>query len=146
MTFSFEDWCKSAFKKNKHKEKKGKKYFCWHIEGHWRKEQDPLVKGMDRGTGSVPKCHGSGTLISGSAVWCDQYNIDTSDVQEKRLGHLQEKIRMSIVLADAPLCRSILWGLESQCLPPLPPCYCYKLSIWNNKQNFNYLKFFWCLS
>jgi hypothetical protein len=32
---------------------KGKEYeklfFCWHLEGHWRKEQDPdpLVKGTD---------------------------------------------------------------------------------------------------
>ncbi len=45
-------------------------------------------------------------------------------------------------VADLPSCRSIPWGLEFQRLPPLPPCYCYKLSIWNNKQNCNYLKGF----
>ncbi len=39
--------------------------FCWRLEGQWRKDQhlDPLVRGTDRGSGSVQKCHGSGTLL-----------------------------------------------------------------------------------
>jgi hypothetical protein len=50
-----------------------KKIFFWYLDVHFRKEQDPepdphpdpdrppLVKGTD--PGSVPKCHGSGTLL-----------------------------------------------------------------------------------
>jgi hypothetical protein len=53
--FIFEEWCKCTFKRNKHKNLVNKNLFCWHLEGHWRKEQgpesdlhpDPLVKGTD---------------------------------------------------------------------------------------------------
>ncbi len=43
--------------------------FCWHLESHWRKGQDtdpdPLVRGRIResGSGSIPICHRSGTLL-----------------------------------------------------------------------------------
>ncbi len=39
----FEEWCKCIFK-NKLKNFEN---FFWHLEGLWRKEQDPLVKGMN---------------------------------------------------------------------------------------------------
>ncbi len=36
----------------------------WRFEGHWRKKQDPDQSEVGiRGSGSVPKCHGSATLV-----------------------------------------------------------------------------------
>ncbi len=47
-----------------------KQIFCWHLEGQWRKWQDPdpdpLVRGM---SGSTPKCHGSATLVHCLGKW-----------------------------------------------------------------------------
>ncbi len=40
--------------------------YCWHLEGQWRKSQDPdsdpLIGGMHPRIRTTPKCHGSGTL------------------------------------------------------------------------------------
>ncbi len=46
--FIFEKWCKCTLKKRSEK-KIFKLVFCWHLEGQWRKWQDPdpLVRGMD---------------------------------------------------------------------------------------------------
>ena len=38
--FIFEEWCKHTFKKYRTLISK-RTIFCWHLEGHWRKEQDP---------------------------------------------------------------------------------------------------------
>ncbi len=46
-------------KSNKHREKNNN--FCWRVEGHWRKEQDPEPEKIRIrvSSGSVPKCHGT---------------------------------------------------------------------------------------
>ncbi len=51
--FIFEEWCKCIIKRIRIQNWKKKNTFCWHPEGHWRKEQDqepeplpdPLVNG-----------------------------------------------------------------------------------------------------
>ncbi len=57
--------------------------FCWRLEGHWRKQQDPdldpnpdpLVKGMDPRirTGSAPKFHGSATLLEKDSLFLENW-------------------------------------------------------------------------
>ncbi len=51
---SLKNDCKCIFKMNKHKTWR-KNIFCWRLEGHWRKEHEPV---RIRGSGSLPKCHG----------------------------------------------------------------------------------------
>ncbi len=54
-------------KSNTQKKLCKKLVFCWHLEGLWRKLQDPdpLVRGMDPRIRIriTPKCHGSATLL-----------------------------------------------------------------------------------
>ncbi len=49
-------------KRNKHENLKKLFFFVECLEGYWHKEQDPEPDLLVRGSGSVTKCHGSGTL------------------------------------------------------------------------------------
>ncbi len=51
LTFIFEKWCKCTLNSNNQK-KCFKQIFCWHLEGQWRKWQDP-----DPGSGSISQRH-----------------------------------------------------------------------------------------
>ncbi len=87
-------------KRNRHKNLnlREKKIVCWHLEGHWQKEQDPepdtLVKVRIRGSWSesIQKFHGSGTLRQIMPIWTDPQHwsnysdswisIDSSSLQD----------------------------------------------------------------
>ncbi len=65
-------WSTYVASKNNEQKILGKKICCCHLEGHWRKSQDPELDpdsdtgscGHRCGSGSGPKCHGSAALLS----------------------------------------------------------------------------------
>ncbi len=55
-------WMRKYVPTESNKQKNYKKtLFCWHLGSHWRKEQSSL---RNQGSGSVPRCHWSGTLLN----------------------------------------------------------------------------------
>ncbi len=81
---------------------KRKLIFCCHLESHWQKEQDPdpdlypLSSVRIQGSGSIKKCHRSGTLKSEVVPVRICFNAGSSIYCYCGSGHVQLGIRFGV--------------------------------------------------
>ncbi len=78
LTFVYENWCKCAFKSTKEKNLEIKLFFVGILSATDEKSRIRIRKSVVRirgpGFGSVPKCHGSTTLLV-KRVWSELFHL-----------------------------------------------------------------------